>query len=229
MENYGDYTYNARNPLKRFSHRKRFQKSIASIPTNNVIRLLDFGCGDALFLNRLKTVLNEKCFLMGFDPIMQPIESNSVNITASWEEVVKEAPFDYITCFEVLEHFDENLQIETLDKLSKLLSDTGYLVLSVPIENGLPSLVKNFIRKFSCSKKDLPLYSINNIMAACLKKKLLQYRTGSNYLSHLGFYHTDLEKVLFNDFTIVEKSFSPFSWLGAQFNAQVFYRIRKKS
>jgi len=228
MENYEDYTYNAQNPLKRFSHRRRFKKSISSIPTNNTIRLLDFGCGDGLFLNRLKKVLNEKCFLMGYEPIMKPIAGNTVNITASWEEVVKEAQFDYVTCFEVLEHFNENLQAETLKKLSQLLHDDGFLIISVPIENGFPSLVKNFVRKFSCSKRDRHLYSIKNIMSAYFKKRLPQYRTGSNYLSHLGFYHTDLEKTLLNDFVIVKKSFSPFSWSGSMCNSQVFYKMKKR-
>jgi cyclopropane fatty-acyl-phospholipid synthase-like methyltransferase len=229
MENYGDYTYNAQNPLKRFSHRRRFNKSIASIPVNDGVRLLDFGCGDGLFLNRLKSVLNEKGILIGYEPFLQPISGNTVTITASWEEIVKKAPFHYVTCFEVLEHFDENLQKETLKKILQLLDDDGSLIVSVPIENGFPSLVKNIVRKFSCPKNERHLYSIKNIMAACFKKKLPQYRIGSNYLSHLGFYHTDLEKVFLNDFVITEKSFSPFSLLGSWFNAQVFYKLLKPS
>jgi SAM-dependent methyltransferase len=227
MENYGDYTYNARNPLKRFSHRKRFNKSIAAIPVNDDVRLLDFGCGDGLFLNRLKSVLNEKGKLMGYEPFLQSISENTVAITASWEDVVKEAPFHYVTCFEVLEHFDENQQKEMLKKISQLLDDDGFFIFSVPIEKGLPSLVKNVVRKFSCPKSERHLYSVKNIIATCFKRKLPQYRTGSSYLSHLGFYHTDLEKVFLNDFVIVEKSFSPFSLLRSWFNAQVFYKLKK--
>jgi predicted SAM-dependent methyltransferase len=229
MENYGDYTYNARNSLKRFSHRERIEKSIAYIPKNNDIRLLDFGCGDGLFLNRLKNVLTMKSFLMGYEPIMTPIPDNTLIIAASWEEVVEKAPFDYITCFEVLEHFEESIQAETLIKISQLLSDDGFLIVSVPVEHGFSSLVKNFIRKFSCPKSDRHLYSAINIMSACFKKKLPKYRTGSSYLSHLGFYHTDLEKVFLNDFVILKKNFLPFRWLGSQFNSQVFYRLQSRS
>jgi len=228
MENYGDYTYNARNPLKHFAHRRRFNKSIAAIPVNDEVRLLDFGCGDGLFLNRLKNVLNGKGFLMGYEPFLPPISGNTVTIAAAWEEVVKEAPFHYVTCFEVLEHFDENLQIETLKKITQLLDNDGFLIVSVPIENGFPSLVKNVVRRFSCPKNERHLYSIKNIIAACFKRKLPQYRTGSNYLSHLGFYHADLEKVFLNDLVVVEKSFSPFSLLGSWFNSQVFYRLKGK-
>ena len=225
MENYGDYTYNARNPLQRFSHRRRFKNSVAAIPINDNVRLLDFGCGDGLFLNRLQNVLDGKSFLMGYEPFMPPMPDNAVTITASWEEVVEKAPFHYITCFEVLEHFDENLQRETLKKISQLLDDDGVLIVSVPIENGFPSLVKNIVRKFSCPKSERHLYSIKNIIAAFFKRKLPQYRTGSSYLSHLGFYHTNLEKLFLNDFTVVKKSFSPFSLLGSWCNAQVFYKL----
>jgi len=227
MENYGDYTYNAQNSLKRFAHRRRFNKSIACIPTSDDIRLLDFGCGDGLFLNRLKTCLHGKGFLIGYDPIMPPMYGNTVNITASWEEVAKEMPFDYVTCFEVLEHFDETMQIETLKRISHLLADEGFVIVSVPIEKGFPSLVKNVIRKFSCSKSDRHLYSIKNIVAVFFKKKFSKYRKSSSYLSHMGFYHTDLEKVFLNDFVIVEKSFSPFPLLGSQLNSQVFYHLKK--
>jgi len=229
MEIYANYTYNARNPLKRFSHRKRFRQSIAAIPTGRDIRLLDFGCGDGLFLNRLKNITCGQSFLIGYEPFMKPISENTVNITVSWKEVVKSAPYDYITCFEVLEHFDVNKQTETLKKFSQLLTADGFLIVSVPIENGFPSLAKNLVRKFSCPKSDRHLYSFKNIVAACFKKKLSKYRTGSDYLSHLGFYHTDLEKVFSNDFVVVEKSFSPFSWLGGQFNAQVIFKLSKKN
>ena len=229
MENYGDYTYNAQNPLQRFSHRRRFHNAIAAIPVNDNIRLLDFGCGDGLFLNKLKEVLNNKtAFLMGYEPFMSPIHNNAVTITAAWEAVVKEAPFNYITCFEVLEHFDENLQRETLKKIAQLLDDDGVLIVSVPIEHGFSSIAKNVVRRFTCPKSERHLYSIKNIMAACFKKKLPQYRTGSSYLSHLGFYHTDLEKLFLDDFVIEQKYFSPFASLGSQLNAQVFYKLKKK-
>lgn len=227
MENYGDHTYNSQNSLKRFSHRRRFNKSISCIHVSDDIRLLDFGCGDGLFLNRLKHVLNTKGFIMGYEPVIAPIYGNTVNITDSWEEVVQEAPFNYVTCFEVLEHFDKEQQIETLKKMSQILTDDGFLVVSVPVEKGFPSLIKNFIRKYSCPPRDRHLYSVKNIIAACFKRKLPKYRTGSNYLSHLGFYHNDLEKVFLNDFVVVEKSFSPFSWLGSHLNSQVFYRLKK--
>ena len=230
METYGDYTYNARNLLKRFSHRRRFRQSIRCIPTDSSIRLLDFGCGDGLFLNRLKNTLNNGCFLIGYEPIMDSVLGNNVNITASWEEVVAEAPFDYVTCFEVLEHFDADRQAETLKKLFHLLTNEGCLIVSVPIESGFPSLVKNLIRKFSCAKRDRPVYSIRNIVAACLKRPLPRYRTGSDYLfSHMGFYPADLEKVFSENFVITKKCFSPFPLLGSQLNSQIFYSLKKRT
>jgi len=228
MVNYANITYNAPNPLRRFSHRKRFEKTIEYVTVNKNFRLLDYGCGDGLFLNNLKKVTTEKSFLIGFEPILLPIESNTVNITANLEEVEKEPPFDYITCLEVLEHFDEFEQRKMLCKLFSLLSDDGFLIVSVPIENGLPSLVKNILRRISWSKEGRKIFSVKNIIYAFFKRKILRTPSESGYIFlHLGFYHKDLEHLLLEKFIITKKSFSPFNLFGSQLNAQVFYYLKK--
>jgi hypothetical protein len=84
MSDYRDYTYHSKNVLKRFSHQKRFKRAIDLISVNDGIRLLDFGCGDGFFLNQLKKSWGGKNSLLGFEPILDPIDDNNVLIVNSW-------------------------------------------------------------------------------------------------------------------------------------------------
>jgi cyclopropane fatty-acyl-phospholipid synthase-like methyltransferase len=221
---YADSTYNSKNPLKRFSHRMRFKKSLNLIPLDNNIRLLDFGCGDGLFLNRLNIKLNGGG-VIGYEPYMSPISGNSVVILQDWTEVKQKAPFDCITCFEVLEHFSPNKQREVLQEMHSILTGNGLLIISVPIEKGFPSVVKNIIRRLKY--KDKVTYSIKNIVTSFYGKPLPEFRQDNKHLNHLGFYYHDLEAILLQYFDIIEKCFSPFPFFGYNVNSQIFFKLKK--
>jgi cyclopropane fatty-acyl-phospholipid synthase-like methyltransferase len=231
MANYADYTYNSKNGLKRFAHRKRFQYAIDLIPKENATRLLDFGCGDGLFLNQLNKMHRREIRLLGFEPFLHPIDDNVVPIVADWQDVIKETANDHlfncITCFEVLEHFSPQKQIALIEQMCSVLCENGLLIVSVPIESGIPSLVKNIIRRRN-NKKKRQLYSYKNIVHSFWGKSMDDYRQGGDYLEHLGFYLADLEKIFSRYFHILDKTYSPFQWLGKQVNSQVFYRLQKK-
>jgi len=233
MTEYANYTYNSSNPLRRFSHRTRFKHSIESIKKKNGINILDFGCGDAMFLNQLKDSSLEEMNLLGFDPILDPIEENVIPFVRKWEDVVEYArqkgPFDYVLCFEVLEHFSPKKQPELIEQMNSVLKDDGTLVVSVPIESGLPSLVKNVLRRRS--KTHRKIYSYKNMLLSFRGKPLGSYRNGfeDDYIyQHIGFYFTELESILKEYFHIDKKIYSPFPFLGKQFNSQVFYRLTKR-
>lgn len=230
-KNYSDSTYNSKNILKRFAHRKRFKNSIQLIDIKANMSLLDFGCGNGLFLNQLSQSTPIKINLVGFEPFMESLMLNSIKIERKWESiekiVTKNGLFDYITCFEVLEHFSPVKQIQILDRMKNVLSENGYLIISVPVEKGFASLVKNIIRKIDFPKS--PEYTFENISASLFGKSLAEIRTGEDYLTHMGFYFHDLEKIILTDFTIENKFFSPIKFLGYNFNSQVFYKLKLKS
>jgi cyclopropane fatty-acyl-phospholipid synthase-like methyltransferase len=227
---YADSTYNSKNPLKRFAHRMRLRKSLNLIPSNsNNIRLLDFGCGDGIFLNNLNARTSYKGELFGYEPYMSSVSNNSVVIMQDWIEVKQKAPYDYITCFEVLEHFTQNKQQEVLQEIHSILNDDGLLIISVPIEKGCPSIIKNMIRRLKY--KDKVTYSIKNIIASFHGKSLPEFRQGNKYLylNHMGFYFEDLEFIFLQYFYIIEKNFSPFPFFGYNINSQVFFKLKKRS
>lgn len=227
---YGTYTYNSKNPLKRFSHRSRFKHGESLIPIREACRILDFGCGDAMFLNLLDQHSPVQLSLMGYEPYLEMIAGNAVQVVSDWQEVIAYTKstgfFDCVVCFEVLEHLSEKKQREVLEQILPVLSKDGVLVLSVPIEKGIPALIKN---QFRGSSSNPGLYSKKNIIASFLGKDLSELRQGDEYLSHMGFYFSDLELVLASYFEMEERFFSPFKGLGYQVNSQVFYKLKRKT
>jgi len=236
MENikksYYDKTYNAKNPLRRFAHRARFKNGIKSIHIKNDLNILDFGCGDGLFLNLLKNSTDETLNLVGFEPYMEEPKSNSIDIYKNWEEIEdltnRNSAFDYVTCFEVMEHFCSEKQKEVLLMIKNILKNDGTVILSVPIEIGIPAVVKNIVRRKGL-RKAKHIYSYKNIKASLLGRPLPEFRECGNYLSHMGFYFKDLEKLILEIFIIENKFYSPIKGFGFNFNSQVFYNLKLRN
>ena len=141
---YSDYTYNSRNPLVKFSHRKRFLTAVNFILKENFKNLLDYGAGDGHFLKEVSKIKTD-IELVGFEPIMDNIDSEKIKYYSDVSEI-KGQKYDIITCFEVLEHFNSNGQNEILENIYNLLSDNGVVIISVPIEIYFPSFIKNVVR-----------------------------------------------------------------------------------
>lgn len=169
--------------------------------------------------------------LLGFEPYMDSVAGNEVRIVKSWEEVSAEATeiggFDYVTCFEVLEHFSLDREEEALSRMSTVVKDDGMVVVSVPIEQGLPAVVKNLFRRFA-HPQHRQLYSYKNIAKSLFSKSFQDIRSGDGYLNHMGFYFRDLEKIFDEKFQIQKRFFSPIPLVGRHINSQVFYQLRKK-
>lgn len=198
-KSYYDRTYNSPNPLIRWAHRSRFKNSIKAIDLTKSNAVLDFGCGDGLFLNQLKNTATQPINLLGFEPYMDAISNNKVSIHKSWDDIVDWAntntKFDYVTCFEVLEHFGPGRQAEALNKMKSVLNKNGHIIISVPIEIGFASLVKNLIRKAKQPKENY-YYKPINIWKSFLGKPLPHLRNDTDYLAHMGFSFKQLEMFL---------------------------------
>ena len=231
---FADRTYNSKNPLMRLSHRTRLKKSIEQIPQKDGLRILDIGCGDGFFLNQLKeSAKDTKIQLVGFEPYMKSINKNTIEIYKDWNEVLlnsnNNGKFDYLTCFEVLEHLNSYGQKEILKKIIDVAHEKSKIIISVPIEKGPPAIIKNLIRRINYPQKK-NIYNLRNITKSVFKKPIPECREGQEYLSHMGFYFDDLESIINKYFVIEKKEFSPFRYVGYYFNSQVFYTllIKKK-
>jgi 2-polyprenyl-3-methyl-5-hydroxy-6-metoxy-1,4-benzoquinol methylase len=227
---YADRTLNSRNPLVRIAHRSRLKKAITTVASMEFTSLLDYGCGDGAFLNALLKYVALPVKLVGYEPFMDPIEANTVKIFAVMEDVLQfkdattQTGFDLVTCFEVLEHFSPERQVEAISAMQGLLKPGGMLIISVPIESGVPGLVKNVVRRFTQQRGNL--YTIQNILRSLLRRPMPEYRLGQAYQSHMGFYYEDLELILRSKFTLARREMTPLNALGKNFNSQIFYLLQ---
>lgn len=229
-KSYRDRNYNSPNPLRRYAHRSRFKKSIESISTHEGASVMDFGAGDGLFLNQLYGT-NQEMTLVGFEPYMESIKENTIQIETQWSRIEmisnEIGKFDFVTCFEVLEHFSPENQYEALRKMHSIVKESGKIILSVPIEKGMPALVKNIIRRVNLPHSN-HIFTYDNILKSLSGASLLHLRNDPGYLSHMGFYFTDLENEIEKLFDIRMKSYSPIGGPTYQTNSQVFYELIKK-
>lgn len=228
---YNSRTVNSLNPLARYAHRKRFKVAKEAIFRYNCGgQLLDYGCGDGRLLVDLSIAgYTNEC--VGFEPYMPSIEdAMNQTILNKWEDVVKLKPagFELVTCFEVLEHFSPNEQVLHVDRMLSILSEGGYLIISVPIEKGLPALIKNMRRLFMHGFSDtLNLKNILHSMLGIKSQQILRIRNTSGYLNHMGFYFDELEEILLDRCSIIEVFNSPFKYVGYNLNSQRFYVLAK--
>ena len=220
MSTYADLTYNAKNPLARFSHRKRLKISVSMLANTGVRSLLDFGCGDGKFLKELQKE-NSKINLLGYEPVMEIEEGIGVNIISSLSKINQK--FDCITCFEVLEHFNAKEQLTLLNQIKKMVKKGGVVIISVPVEISLPSLVKNMRRYIRSGDYKI----IKEMNAAFFGKYKESLRNKEGYIfSHIGFSHKRLEAIFEREFLSFSKEYSPFSMMPYHFNSQVFYKLK---
>ena len=116
----------------------------------------------------------------------------------------KQGLFDYIYCCEVLEHLTaEDLAI-AIENILSVLSPSGTVIVTVPIESGFPVIVKGLVRR-QLNKELRQEYNWTNIYHSFMRHPLPEARSGKDYLSHLGFYYQDLELLHKQHFIINKK------------------------
>lgn len=232
MADYADYTYNSSNLLRRFSHRTRFKIALSAIPASNpdTLQILDYGCGDGMFMYELRKRLGEQCQLTGFEPYLESMPNNSERIEQNWSNIEVLAntrgSFDVITCFEVLEHLPDELLTNALQNMHSVLKNSGLLIISVPVETGLPALLKGILRRRE-GELYRQIWSWKNIFHSVFNKPVTRIAAEEGYLHHMGFRYQELQKSFAPLFTIQNTFFSPLKGLGNHFNSQVFYILRK--
>ncbi len=113
---------------------RRYRFSLVSnflpLPTKHQ-SLLDFGCGDGLFLKHLLEH-NHSLSMTGYDPYYANDENNitgAVKIFKSLNDIGPQQ-FDVVCALEVIEHIKNDA--EALQQLHKLLKPRGTLLLTVP-------------------------------------------------------------------------------------------------
>jgi 2-polyprenyl-3-methyl-5-hydroxy-6-metoxy-1,4-benzoquinol methylase len=96
--------------------------------------VLDFGCGNAGFIERAKSVAAEVAGIELERALQSSFEERCLKIYDSLESCQRDGrKWDYITAFHVIEHLPDPRKI--LKKLAGLLAANGELIIEVPNSN----------------------------------------------------------------------------------------------
>lgn len=240
----------SRSRLISWSHRSRFEVGLQLAKEFGGKRVLDYGSGDGSFLAMLMKGPRPPAIAVGAELQISVVENCRARLGAQsgLAFVVNEeletaehlGAYDAVICMEVLEHV---LEIKPLlEKFMELLAPSGKLIISVPVETGLPLLVKETVRRFagwrgigdypgttSYTLSEFATSMIANGKRQHLVRPVHKNADGSGSHDHKGFNWMVLREMLAQMFEIERVVGSPLSWLTPHLASQVWFVARKKA
>ena len=211
--------------IKRFSHSSRHLKCSKIVNNLRFKNFLDFGTGDGQLFEYLSTESKKKYF--AYEPYKKMYKQFKINNKKfknvkliKHKKKLKKKFYDIVTINEVFEHLPNKQIIEVIKILKYITKKNSSIIISVPIEVGFTSLVKNLIRYFSNSTHDG--LTFNNLIRSIFFKKI-DRGNKKYYKSHIGFNYFELKKILYSHFLIEKISYSPFDFLKGFLNSQIFF------
>ena len=145
MSNYDVQTIYASNPLVRFAHRNRVRRSLAlALPRLRDGKLLDYGCGSGVFVSEV--IARHPGCAVGYEPFMTERSHASLPIFDTLARLELEGPYNLITLFETIEHLSDEELGAFLNFAGKVLTPTGGVLISGPIEIGPALILKDLNR-----------------------------------------------------------------------------------
>ena len=235
----------SRDKLVAWSHGRRFDTAVTLAGEFAGKRVLDYGCGDGTFL--ALTMLTDRAPALGVGAELSLEMVGECRLRYRDEPRLKFVPvseldtidhlgrYDAVFCMEVFEHVvDWEPEIA---RLSRLLAPQGKLIMSVPVETGLPLMIKQTVRRIAGWRKighypGTTSYSIGALWASVLaggQQHVTRpvFDTGSGpFHDHYGFNWMVLKARLQQDFVVERVTGSPFPWVGPHFATQAWFISR---
>jgi len=234
MSTYQESTYRSRSLIKRWLHQRRFDETLKTLNLKTSDLLLDYGCGDGYLLKLCSKSISSQN-LYGFEPANNMYEEaiqnvgKKIKIVQDLKELNKK--FTKISCLETCEHLiDDDLKI-LLINIENLLESNGQVIISVPIEIGIPAMLKNLFRFFKNKNYDNLTFKnyINTIFGLTVPRNTNQKLSNVDYIySHIGFDHRKFELLLNDYFRIQRKYYSPTNFFRSELNNTTYYICGKK-
>lgn len=225
---YASYTHADPFAPKRWVHQKRFQDALALLETCDRTAVLDYGTGDGHFLELCRARFPES-ELWGYDPVVRNGGPNvsSPKIVSDPHALPREH-FTTITLFETAEHLPDQELHQVLETIKTLLAPGGRVIISVPVEVGLPAMIKNLYR--AVRRKDYERLTFLNYFKAIFgipfERKVNVIDQGLRYIhTHMGFSHRRFERILKEHWTIQQRIGTPVKLFGAALNTSLYYVV----
>jgi len=209
-------------------------------------KLLDYGCGDGTFLSMLSEE-SETPVAVGAEIDRSQVddcrarlgECSNLKFLLVDELCQSEHQYmyDVIVCTEVLEHVIEVDSV--LDHFDVLLRAGGHLVISVPVETGLPLIIKQTARRVAGWRGlgDYPgtsSYRFREFVAALtagprrqLNRPVHHHADGTGFHDHKGFNWMALKAALGRRFRIDTTFGSPLASLSPHLGSQAWFIASK--
>lgn len=231
-----------------WSHRRRFETGLQLARQFTGRRILDYGCGDGTFLALLQASDTPPGEAVGAE--LDDLQVNDCRARFGGRDALSFATidslddesyrgrFDAIVCMEVLEHVVALDAV--IDRLRRLLADRGTLLVSVPVEIGLPLLLKQAARRvagwrgigdypgtspYTASEYWRSLFAGD---AQHIERPVYGHGGPLPFHDHKGFNWRALRARLSQRFIVVRTSASPIWWLGPHLGTQVWFEMRKR-
>ena len=140
--------------LLSWSHRSRFDLARRLVAPYAWKRLLDYGCGDGTFLSTVRDLFRDAT---GAESDPKEIDDcrkrlTRVRFALVTELASAEHAYDVITCMEVLEHCVGGTVDAVLTDLTRLVSPSGVIIISVQIEIGPSLIAKQIVRRIAADE-----------------------------------------------------------------------------
>ncbi len=231
--------------LVAWSHSRRFQVALDLSADAAGRRVMDYGCGDGTFLAMLLASGVQPRQTVGVDAANDLVEDcrNRLGpagidfLTLPELDARAPAAFDVIFCMEVLEHVVDI--DEVLGRLHHSLAPGGRLVISVPVETGVPLVVKQIVRRiagwrgigdYPGTEAYRPAEWLPSLLAGSrqhIVRKVHTNSDGSRFHDHKGFNWMALRERIRARFELKGVTSSPFSWLPPHLGTQAWFIAEK--
>jgi SAM-dependent methyltransferase len=233
-----------------WSHRRRFETALALVAPGAGRPLLDYGCGDGTFLALAAEQFPHSVGLE-VDPGLVRTCTERFGagtglrfMLADATDTLEAGSFGVVLCTEVLEHCPTDAVDVVLARVRRLLAADGRFIVSVPVETGLPLIVKQAARavaarRVSSDYRHRERYRMGEFvrMLAPGNRVVVErpvyettFESGlpNRYHGHKGFNWKAMRTRIGQRFQVVETRFSPIPMLGAQFASQAWFVCRPR-
>jgi len=226
---YSQWTTGSRSAIKRFSHNARIDRAIGLLDPQAEDRILDYGSGDGMLLRRIHE-RQPGARLAGFEPrISEEARQRTAgipNLVGIFDSIEQLADFlpTKIACLEVLEHLRPDDIDLALSNFRRVLASDGHAVVSVPVEIGPASVVKNLIRLAI----DQPHRGLDrrNILLSLFGARIERDMDEPYIASHIGFDYRNVSRAMRHHGFRVRRHYSPFPGLGPLVSSQLLFTLR---
>jgi len=232
-----------------WSHRRRFETGLRLARRFKGRRVLDYGCGDGTFLALLDATDAAPSHALGVELDNVQVRDCQARfadrarlrfgLIAELDDEFHRERYDGVACMEVLEHVVALDAV--IERLWRVLSPDGTLIVSVPVETGIPLLVKQAARRvagwrgigdYPGTSPYAPREYIASVFAG--RRPHLErpvYGTGgsSPFHDHKGFNWMAMRDRLEERFVVERTCASPVRCLSPHLGTQAWFVMRKKT